>query len=216
MTSRLAERLRAETRELHRSAERTDFMATLLHGRMGRPAYRALLGNLYAVYAALEPALHRHAGHPAIALLDLAALARAQPLADDIATLDTDGSDRIAVGEVPACRAYVARLGELAASQPALLLAHAYVRYLGDMSGGQMLRGIVARSMQLPGHVGTAFYDFGDLAATALLTSRFRSAIDAVQVDEDAMVAEAQSAFERHCRMFDELAIACGVDPRPR
>ena len=38
----------------------------------------------------------------------------------------------------------------LAATQPALLAAHAYVRYLGDLSGGQMLARIVSQGLQLP------------------------------------------------------------------
>ncbi len=213
MTSRLADRLKTETSGLHTKAERTDFMAALLRGRMDRGAYVALLGNLHAVYDALEHALRRHAGLPAVALFDLAALARTQPLADDMAALAEGPAPDADI--VPACRDYLVRIAQLDAAQPELLLAHAYVRYLGDLSGGQMLRRIVQRSMALPDARGSAFYDFGDPAETALLTSRFRAAVDALQVDEDAFVTEATSAFERHCRMFDQLAAAHGVGPRP-
>ena len=60
----LAERLRTETRELHSTAERSALMNALMCGRMERQAYCALLGNLHAIYAALEPALARHARRP--------------------------------------------------------------------------------------------------------------------------------------------------------
>jgi heme oxygenase len=40
------------------------------------------------------------------------------------------------------------------------LLAHAYVRYLGDLSGGQIIGGRIKRAYGLKGKEGTAFYDF--------------------------------------------------------
>lgn len=40
------------------------------------------------------------------------------------------------------------------------LLAHAYVRYLGDLSGGQFIGARVKKSFDLPGDDGTRFYQF--------------------------------------------------------
>jgi heme oxygenase len=47
-----------------------------------------------------------------------------------------------------------------ASDQAPLLLAHAYVRYLGDLSGGQIIGGRIKRAYGLKGKEGTAFYDF--------------------------------------------------------
>ncbi|MEO8524686.1 MAG: biliverdin-producing heme oxygenase [Caldimonas sp.] len=203
----LAERLKLETRTLHTEAERSPFMAALLRGRMSRSAYVALLQNLHAIYATLEPALRRHAAHPAIAPFDLASLARSQSLLGDLSVLlssfDTDASRLLE----PASSEYVERLRELDARRPELLLAHAYVRYLGDLSGGQMLGPIVERMLQLPPGVGTAFYDFGDAPTTAARTTAFRSGLQAVAVDDpDELVDEAKRAFEWHKSLFGELA----------
>ena len=188
-------------------------MAALLRGRMDRDAYVALLRNLHAIYAALEPALQRHATHPAIAPFDLAPLLRSQSLLDDMAALD-DAPRRFAPDRLePACSGYVERLHALDATQPGLLLAHAYVRYLGDLSGGQLLRPIVASSLRLPPGVGTAFYDFGNAQATDALTLAFRDGLDRAVVDDDGvLVAEAKWAFEAHRKLFDELALTCGVE----
>ena len=92
-----------------------------------------------------------------------------------------------------------------------LIAAHAYVRYLGDLNGGQALQRVVARALGLQGHAGTAFYDFGDLATQRALALRFRAglaAVDALAPDREAIVAEAVSAFERHERLFGQLAAA--------
>jgi heme oxygenase len=210
VTARLAQRLRDETRSLHVDAERTSFMSALLRGRIDRVAYAALLRNLYAIYEVLEPALARHAAHPALAPLNLPALARLTSLRDDLARVadPTDATCDLR----PASVRYVARLHELDAAKPELLLAHAYVRYLGDLSGGQLLRDIVARSPGLAPHAGTAFYEFGDAAAASTLAADFRSNLDrAVVGDADAVVAEARLAFTWHRELFDELARGFGL-----
>lgn len=210
VSSHLADRLRAETRELHTLAERSPFMRTLLRGRMDRAAYAALLLNLRAIYAALEPALHRHAAHPALAPLHDPALARGRSLEDDLAVVGASPGGDDAVR--PTTLRYVQRLRDLDAARPELLLAHAYVRYLGDLSGGQLLRGIVARSLELPPGRGVAFYEFGDDDTVAARARRFREGLSAAVVaDEDAVVAEARLAFEWHGRLFAELALAHGL-----
>lgn len=66
--------------------------------------------------------------------------------------------------------AYTSRLRALVSNDtatpgPAGLLAHAYVRYLGDLSGGQFLRRRIAKAYGLDeeGEAGVEFYDFGSL-----------------------------------------------------
>ncbi|CAN5756670.1 heme oxygenase (biliverdin-producing) [soil metagenome] len=216
VTTSLAERLKTETRTLHTEAERSPFMGELLHGRMARGPYVALLRNLHAIYAAMEPALVRHAGHAAIAPVLLPGLARTGLLQADLDVIHGGGSWRDTVELQPATQAYVARLFEVAEGRPALLLAHAYVRYLGDLSGGQLLERIVANSMQLAPGEGTAFYGFGDAAHTAALKRDFRAGLGQIVLDEpgtDAVVAEAVQAFGLHRRLFEELAAVYLVVP---
>lgn len=213
----LAQRLKAETKALHTAAERSRFMGVLLRGQMSRAPYCAMLRNLHSIYAALESALARRARHPVIAPVFLPGLVRTDALVDDL--LAVHGADwAIAFELLPTSLRYVAHLQAIEAAQPERLLAHAYVRYLGDLSGGQMLRRIVAASMGLPraqgAGCGTAFYDFGDAASTRALTLTFRAGLDDVVVDDegaDAIVAEARLAFEWHLRLFDELARASGL-----
>ncbi|WVQ81402.1 hypothetical protein IAT38_003526 [Cryptococcus sp. DSM 104549] len=54
---------------------------------------------------------------------------------------------------------HIRTLGDSEITAPGLL-AHAYVRYLGDLSGGQFIGARVKRSYKLPGAEGTKFYQF--------------------------------------------------------
>lgn len=68
----------------------------------------------------------------------------------------------IFVNPAPALSDFIKHINDLAVAPqaPPLLLAHAYVRYLGDLSGGQIIGGRIKRAYGLKGKEGTAFYDF--------------------------------------------------------
>ena len=205
---KLGETLRLHTRQLHTRVERSPLMQALLRGRIDRHTYCSLLRNLHAIYEALEAALENHASHPGIAPVWHDGLARSRLLTDDLAFLH--GPDwSTAHPLAPAGAAYVRRLRQCDAAAPDLLLAHAYVRYLGDLSGGQTLRRLIAGRFGLDGATGTRFYAFGETAAeVAALARRFRDGLDAVHADSastDALVAEAQWGFAQHERLFTDL-----------
>lgn len=206
----LSARLRAQTWPAHRQVESTPFVRTMLRGGLSLPAYCLLLASLHPIYVALESGLQRHADRPELAAICTEPLWRQAALADDLTRLH--GTDwRSALAAQPQALAYAAHLCELAEGAPALLVAHAYVRYLGDLSGGQTLRRIVAGSLGLPGDDGTRFYDFGPPAQTAALAGGLRDALDRIDADEAtraAIVQEAERAFARHERLFDELEAA--------
>ena len=214
MSPSLAERLKTETRTLHTTVERGTFMSALLHGQLSRNAYCTLLRNLHALYQMLESMLERHAQAPEIAVIYEPALWRTRALADDLAVLH--GSHWLE--ELPLARTaadYVERLRELGGTQQAhRLLSHAYVRYLGDLSGGQLLRDVALRTLAEPRAV--TFYEFGDRAQTSALRTAFRAGLDkiALRADEaEELIEEAKNAFQRHELLFDELRVLAGPDP---
>jgi heme oxygenase (biliverdin-producing, ferredoxin) len=68
---------------------------------------------------------------------------------------------------------YVLHLQELSESEdPSALLAHAYVRYLGDLSGGQVIRRRVVKAYGLDAEsgLGLSFYSFKQLGGSKLGT----------------------------------------------
>ena len=207
MTQGLAQRLRDGTWALHTTTERAGVMPALLRGQLPAVRFHQLQRNLHAVYAALEAALQRHASHPVLAPLQLAPLARSAALAADLQHLHGPGWAE-GLPLVPAAQAYADRLQRLARSDPAALAAHAYVRYLGDLNGGQALRRLAQRAYGLAGDDGTGFFDFGSPDQVRALVQAFRQALDELPVDEagvQALVAEAQWSFGQHVALFTEL-----------
>ena len=206
----LSERLRDETGAAHASAERTAVMRRVMRGEIDRDTYLALLRTLLTIYEPLEAGLAQHVANAELAplmRLDMAALRRRDRLAADIAALggDRDLPDRVASAAI----LYAERLAGISVSRPVLLAAHAYVRYMGDLSGGQMLRAGVRRALGLSaGAAGLSFYDFPEIEDATQFKHAFRAALDDMgRSDEiaNAMVDEARRGFEMHASLFERL-----------
>jgi heme oxygenase len=204
----LTARLRTATRALHTEVERAGIMRLLLRGELDRLGYCRLLRNLHTVYAALETGIADHADEAGLAHLPATSLFRRDALEDDLDALYGENWAAELV-LAPAAVSYAGHLRNVAAGQPLLLAAHAYVRYLGDLSGGQMLARIVASSLGLQPGAGVRFYDFGPAAEVARLASALRTALDQLPGDDvstQVLVDEACAAFVRHRELFGELA----------
>lgn len=204
MNTTLPERLRLGTREQHRQAERSGLMARMLAGRIDAASYAALLCNLHALYTALEDALRAAAADPCVQRLPMAGLWRAPALAADLQALSPPL--RQALQPSTPALDYAAHLQALPAAAPQHLVAHAYLRYLGDLHGGQVLQRQVLQALGPGAPVG--FYDFGPPAQVAALRQAFRDALAAMPVagaEVDAMVDEARWGFMQHQRIFEAL-----------
>lgn len=204
----LATALREGTREAHRDAERGPFVHALIRGQLARPVYLDYLRALATIYAALEASLARHADHPIVGPLARPELLRGPAIARDLATLGAAAQPPVA-----AARAYADRLHALADHHPALLVAHAYTRYLGDLSGGQLLRRGAARALGIgpehPEHPGLDFYAFREIADLDAYKRELRACLDALPVDATtaaAIVDEARRAFTDTASIFAALA----------
>ncbi|KAH9891550.1 hypothetical protein C8Q73DRAFT_649648, partial [Cubamyces lactineus] len=143
--------LRQGTAEAHERAEHSQGAKWLARGELDKEEYVRFLMMLWHIYDAFERALEQHATHPVLAPTHNPGLfARSANIAADISYLLNVPEESwqshplhvaLTSSSPPALTQYVDRIRELAASpDPSRLLAHAYVRYLGDLSGGQFIR----------------------------------------------------------------------------
>ncbi|MEO0797119.1 MAG: biliverdin-producing heme oxygenase [Verrucomicrobiota bacterium] len=208
-----AERLRNETNQAHSLAENAAFIRGFLRGYLNVQSYRLMLLGLADVYEAMEIALDRHKQHPVIQQVYHDGLRRKPVMKMDIEYL-TQKVDNPQSPQSKAIERYVARIRELEESSPELLVAHSYVRYMGDVSGGQILRKIAAKALKLEGNQGLMFYDFSELGDIAEFKNQYRSGLNSLPVDDsmrDAIVAESIEVFRLNIDFFNELEGSCLV-----
>lgn len=230
--------LRAATAAAHQSAETSAGAKGLLGGRLPKEEYTKFLFILWHLYDTLETALDTHASHPAIApIYNPTILRRTDSLSADIAFFLGANSSHPAVWQQhpqyesflpfpPPVQAYLSHITSIASSPTEVprLVAHAYVRYLGDLSGGQFIKRIVSKAYHLEDGEGTSFFEFarlggpagGDHAASGdiiKLKQWFRDGMDAgVRDDAEkrAIVEEANLVFKYNENLFELLNVPEG------
>jgi heme oxygenase len=207
MSSNLALKLRAGTQKAHTAAENVGFMKCFLKGVVDKDCFAKFLGNLYFVYTELETALASHQNNPIVGGVYFPELNRRASLEKDMVFYY--GNDwRNLITPSTNAKKYITRIQQLSASEPALLIGHAYTRYMGDLSGGQMLQKIAQSTLKLSGYEGTSFYNFEQIPDKKAFKDKYRDALNAVPVDDataDKIVVEANNAFSFNMQMAEEL-----------
>ena len=207
MTSKLATQLREGTSKSHTMAENVNFIKSFLGGVIDKGSYTEMLSKLYFVYEAIENAMEKNKDHEYIKPIYFPELNRTDSLKEDlIFHYGEDWLENVTLSK--ATLDYVNRINTVSKEKPELLVAHAYTRYLGDLSGGQILKKIAQRSMGLEGNKGLAFYEFNEVSDEAQFKLNYKAALDSLPIKENEasqIIAEANTAFTLNMNIFSEL-----------
>ena len=198
--------LKEGTKESHSAAENTKFVASFLRGVVDYEEYRKLLTNFYYVYDTMEQRI-RETEDPMVQAVRSEALERKEGIERDLEYYyGADWKEKQLPSD--ACNKYCHRINEVAEDTPFLLVAHHYTRYIGDLSGGKILKEITARVLKPPTGKGLDFYEFPSIPDAKLFKQNYRACLDNLGTtvpQENALIAEANYAFELNMNMFDEI-----------
>ncbi|MDO0927969.1 biliverdin-producing heme oxygenase [Streptomyces sp. TG1A-8] len=190
--------VRTATHARHAEAGSSAFLDDLLGGRLGVDAYARYTEQLWFVYEALEGAAERLAADPLVGPFLRPEPFRLPALERDLAHL-RGPRWRAGLRALPATRAYAGRVRDCAEHRPGGYVAHHYTRYLGDLSGGQVIRDRAERTWGFAGKGdGVRFPVFEDTANPAAFKRRYRELLDGAAADgpeKRRIVAERERAF---------------------
>jgi heme oxygenase len=175
--------LRELTKEAHRSAERTAFMNRMLKKQITPHQYFVYIKNQLFVYTTLE----YYADEAGIFEGDMARLMRGPHLLDDVLQMEVENT----FSEPPILESshrYVEYIKTIKNDRDKLF-AHIYVRHMGDLSGGQIIRKLVPGPTNLYEFEGNIDY-LKDLVRSKL---------------HDGLEAEAKVCFSMVQKFLEEL-----------
>ena len=122
--------LKELTKEVHQDAERQGFVKVLMSGQMNEELYAEFLYNQHAIYNLLEACAMSHG-----LLNDFPQIRRAPSILADFQELwKKEDMPELA----PSTEKYIQHMATIK-EDPKKLMAHIYVRHMGDLSGGQMI-----------------------------------------------------------------------------
>ncbi|MFI7273310.1 heme oxygenase (biliverdin-producing) [Streptomyces sp. NPDC049879] len=201
--------IRETSHAQHTEAETSTFMSRLLGGELGVDAFRRYTEQLWFVYRALEGAADRLADDPVAGPFIRPELFRSTALGRDLDHLHGGADWRTTLRPLPATERYAARVMEVARDWPGGYVAHHYTRYLGDLSGGQVIR---STAEKLWGFArkgdGVRFYVFEEIANPAAFKRDYRSWLDGIPADDAERLRiadECKHAFALNTALFGDL-----------
>ena len=179
----MTETLRDITWDLHKKAETMVFAKKLLRKELTKEEYATYLYNLLAIYDPLEWSASRQGMFD-----NLNGVQRMQSLYEDFKEIDS-GANYQLVPSIVEYHDYLVKLGN-DPHRRHLIKAHMYVRHMGDLNGGQVIKRQVAEFSS------GKFYDFDNVDSLK------------VKIKEELTLdlgPEARTAFIYAIRMFEEL-----------
>lgn len=206
-TARFSDVIRTATFSDHETAAMSESMTALFNRELAIEAYTSLVAQHYFAYVPLEAAGDALVDHPVAGAFVTEALRRVPSLEADLQVLvGDDWRDKIEAS--PATQAYVDRLVEVCIDHPEKFVAHHYTRYMGDLSGGQMIGRIARSAYELEPGAGAAFYEFPDLGDLAEFKEQYRVALDNAEwTDEEraSLLDEVVVAYRLNTEVFTDL-----------
>ncbi|ABM72988.1 Heme oxygenase [Prochlorococcus marinus str. MIT 9515] len=209
MAVALAGQLREGTKKSHTMAENTGFVACFLKGVVEKKSYRKLISDLYFVYQAMEEEIERlvKEEHPVIKPIGFKSLFRTETLENDLKFyFGDDWKNEINISK--SAEEYVKRIHLVAQTSPELLVGHHYTRYIGDLSGGQILKKIAKKALNLDGNNGLNFYEFKNIGDEKKFKEEYSKTLNQLPINQtiaDEIIDEANKAFTYNMKMFKEL-----------
>jgi len=175
------------TLEQHKNAERQEFVRTLMSGNIDHNLYAIYLYNQYHCYRALEDR-----GIENSLFVDTPNLPRADRIRKDYQSLYTlDEPPQLTQSTVD----YIKHI-ELIKESAESLYAHIYVRHLGDLSGGQMIR------RKTPGPNNYYFFRPDEYKYKEIVRDKINTYLNIYQ---HTVLPEARLCFDYATKLFGEM-----------
>lgn len=204
----IASKLKEGTAIKHRETEQVPYMKAIFRGGLDPQTYTNQLVNLLEVYSLMESLFTAHKSDPILSLVYFPELFRTESLKKDIEYYQSKYNTKRNPEITEATKAYRNHIQKIADTEPYLLVAQSYVRYLGDLSGGQIIKKMVAKSFGLSGNEGTEFYEFPAISDHNAFKGMYREKMDTLPLNEsqiEKLVSEAIVTFDLNKNLFQEL-----------
>ena len=204
---RFSEVVREATFSDHEQAAMSGFMTALFDRQLPIDAYTSMVAQHWFAYVELERAGDQLVDHPVAGPFVREELRRVPALEADLMHLLGDGwPEQIAPS--PSTTRYCDRMAEVCTAHPEAFVAHHYTRYMGDLSGGQMIGRIAREAYALEPGAGAAFYEFPDIEDLGAFKDEYRRQLDeAAWSDEERerLLREVALAYRLNTEVFEDL-----------
>ena len=127
--------IRKSSATLHSAAEHSGFIKRIVDGNASRESYAEYLFNLSAMYKSIEDAIENNSTNEIIKDFVTPELYRYDLIQKDLKFLL--GDKLVEMELLPSTLAFIDKINDLEKTNPELIIAYAYTRFIADLFGGR-------------------------------------------------------------------------------
>ena len=199
--------IKEKTSLLHATTERTGYIKKIMDGVASVEGYAEYLYNLEKMYAAIENALDQNEQNEVVKPFLTKELYRSKLIIQDLESLL--GEKLTAMKPLASTEASVARIEFLAKTQPHLVVAHAYTRFLADLFGGRMFFSLLSSTYKIK-EEALNYYQFPDITDLKEYVMKYHTLLVNMKLSEDQQVEfinEINNAYIYNLAISNELDV---------
>lgn len=198
-------KIRQSSHILHEASEHTGFIKRIIDKKATKESYGEYLFNLSLMYKAIEEGLEKNAANGVVKDFVTKELYRHSLIEKDLQFLLKESLSTYS--PLASTIAAVARKEEISKSQPELLIAYAYTRFLADLFGGRTFFELLSKDYKIEKE-GLNYYSFEGINDMRSYAMKYASKLSIINISEDlkeAFLKEVSNAYIYNLAISNEL-----------
>lgn len=208
--------IRQSSKLLHSASEHSGFIKRIIDKEATKEGYGEYLYNLGQMYEAIEKGLLENREDAIIKEFVTPELHRSGLIAKDVAFILAEASN--ALKPLASTVAFKQRIEEIKQTEPVLLIAHAYTRFMADLFGGRTFFQLFNEHYQIPAE-GLHYYTFPDIQDIRGYAMSYAARLGQLQLSPELQVRfinEVNNAYIYNLALSNELEAQLSQEPSHR
>lgn len=204
----LITKIRKNTATLHSAAEHSGFIKRIVDGNACKDSYAEYLFNLSAMYKVIEDTIENNSSNEIVKEFVTKELYKYELIQKDLKFLLGDKLDSMEL--LPSTIAFVDRVREIGKSNPELIVAYAYTRFIADLFGGRTFIALLSVNYKVPDE-GLNYYSCEQIKDIRSYVMNYASKINSMDLSkelESKLINEVSNAY------IYNLAISCELEAK--
>lgn len=201
----LINKIRKNTGNLHSAAEKSGILKRIVDGNASVESYVEYLYNLKEMYRAIEETIENNKDNETIKVFSTPELYRSHLIEKDLEYFSKDSTEKYEL--LASTVAFVERMKEISATNPELVVAHAYTRFIADLFGGRTFVSLLSVNYKVS-EEGLNYYNCDAIKNIRAYVMEYASKINNMNLSkelEEKLITEVSNSYIYNMAISQEL-----------
>ncbi|WP_018590107.1 heme oxygenase (biliverdin-producing) [Terrisporobacter glycolicus] len=201
----LITKIRRNTGALHSAAEHSGILKRIVDGEALVDSYVEYLFNLSAMYKAIEETIENNKDNEVVKEFSTPELYRYKLIEKDLEYFSDQNPNKYEL--LASTVAFVERIKEIGNTNPELIVAYAYTRFIADLFGGRTFVSLLGVNYKVPSE-GLNYYNCDGIKNIRSYVMNYATKINNIKLSselEDNLIVEVSNAYIYNLAISQEL-----------